>query len=278
MNFGFIPVFRRDMRRYLRFRDQLFISLLHPVLWIALFGFAMAGTFQQALGPGIVQPGIPQIGYLTFMVPGMIAVTILFANMAGGFGILMDKNWGILREIMASPMPRGDLVLGIALSTVVKSLIQTTIIILLGLILGMSFCAGQTPAGMIFSLAGIILFISLFSVAVLCISVYIAMKASSPEGYEGIITVLGMPAFFASNALYPLSGLPPVIRELALFNPLTHLTNGLRFFTLGDHFSAIGFEFVYTGGEILISFIYLAIFALAAFLFARHAVEQAVIT
>lgn len=278
MIFGFIPVYRRDLRRYLRFYDQLFISLLHPVLWIALFGFAMAGTFSQVLGSAPVTPGVPGYDYLTFMIPGMIAVTVLFANLTGGFGILMDKNWGIFREIMASPMKRGDVVTGIALSAVTKSLIQTTIIIIVGLLLGVSFCAGQSVTGTILSLAGIVLFVSLFSGAVLCISVFIAIKASSPEGYEGIVTVLSMPVFFASNALYPLSGLPPVIRDLAVFNPITHLINGLRYFSLGDRFSAIGFEFVFTGGEILVSFVYLAGFALATFLLARHAIERAVIT
>jgi ABC-2 type transport system permease protein len=275
---GFIPVFKRDLRRYLRFKDQLFTSMLHPILWLALFGFAMAGNFERILGSTTVQPGLPVFTYLTFMCPGMIAATILFANLYGGFSVLFDKNWGILREIMASPMPRRDLVIGISLSAVTKSLIQTFIIIIFGQLLGVSLFAGQNPLQILISMAGIILFVGVFSAGVLCVSLFVAFKTTSPEGYQGITTILSMPVFFASNSLYPTNGMPPIIQEIAFVNPLTHLTNGLRFFSMGDHFSALGLEFVYTNSEILISFGYLLLFAVVMFLVAWRAIEKTTIT
>ncbi len=278
MTSGFIAVFKRDIRRYVRFKDQLFTSLLHPILWLALFGIGMAGNFERILGSGTAPAGMIAYDYLTFMCPGMIAATILFANLYGGFSVLFDKNWGILREIMASPMPRRDLIIGISLSTITKSLIQTIIIIVFGIILGVAFFTGKNPLEIIISLLGMILFVAVFSAAILCISLYVAFKTTSPEGYQGITTVLSMPVFFASNALYPSAGLPPILQEITLINPLTHLSNGLRYFSMGDHFSALGLEFIFSGTEILISFVYLLICALIAFIFAHRAVEQSVIT
>ena len=275
---GFIAVFKRDIRRYVRFKDQLFTSMLHPILWLSLFGLGMAGNFERILGSGSAPAGMISYDYLTFMCPGMIAATILFANLYGGFSVLFDKNWGILREIMASPMPRRDLIIGISLSSVTKSLIQTGIIIVFGVILGVTFFTGERVLEIIFSLIGIVLFVAVFSAAVLCISLFVAFKTTSPEGYQGVTTVLSMPVFFASNALYPSAGLPPVLQEIALVNPLTHLSNGLRYFSMGDHFSALGLEFVFSSTEILISFIYLLIFALVTFYLALRAVEQSVIT
>ena len=89
---------------------------------------------------------------------------------------------------------------------------------------------------MIISMTGIVLFVGVFSAGVLCVSLYIAFKTSSPEGYQGITTILSMPVFFASNSLYPTNGLPPIIQGIAILNPLTHLTNGLRFFSNGGAF------------------------------------------
>lgn len=275
---GFIAVFKRDIRRYVRFKDQLFTSMLHPILWLALFGLGMAGNFERILGGGSAPEGMISYDYLTFMCPGMIAATILFANLYGGFSVLFDKNWGILREIMASPMPRRDLIIGISLSSVTKSLIQTFIIIVFGIVLGVTFFAGDSFGGVLLSLIGMVLFVAVFSAAVLCVSLYVAFKTSSPEGYQGVTTVLSMPVFFASNALYPSAGLPPVLQEIALINPLTHLSNGLRYFSMGDHFSALGLEFIFSSTEILISFVYLLVFALVTFYFALRAVEQSVIT
>lgn len=275
---GFYPVFKRDMTRYFRFKDQLFTSMLHPVLWLALFGFAMAANFERLLQASVPPAGLEVVNYLTFMCPGMIAATILFTNLYGGFSVLFDKNWGILREILASPMPRRDLIIGICLSAITKSLIQTVIIIVLGIVLGVSAFAGQSLVGIIISMAGVILFIGAFSAAVLCVSLYVAFATTSPEGYQGITTILSMPVFFASNSLYPVEGLPPVIKQFALLNPLTHLTNGLRFFTIGDHFTALGLVFTYTPVEILISFLYLTFFALAMFFLTLRMIQRAVIT
>jgi ABC-2 type transport system permease protein len=175
-------------------------------------------------------------------------------------------------------MPRRDLIIGICLSAVTKSLIQTVIIILLGMLLGVSTFAGQSPLSILISICGIILFIGAFSAAVLCVSLTVAFTTSSPEGYQGITTILSMPVFFASNSLYPVDGLPPVIHEFAILNPLTHLTNGLRFFLIGDHFTALGLVFSYTTGEILLSFLYLLAFALILFWFTLRRINQAIIT
>ena len=275
---GFYPVYKRDITRFFRFKDQLFTSMLHPVLWLVLFGFAMAGNFERLLQGSIPPAGLVVVNYLTFMCPGMIAATILFANLYGGFSVLFDKNWGILREILASPMPRRDLIIGISLSAITKSLIQTVIIVILGMVLGVSTFAGQSPLGIIISITGIILFIGAFSAAVICVSLYIAFATASPEGYQGIVTVLSMPLFFASNSLYPVEGLPPVIKELAVLNPLSHLTNGLRFFTIGDNFTALGLVFSYTPGEIMISFLYLVFLALILFWITLRTINRAIIT
>lgn len=275
---GWYPVFKRDMTRYFRFKDQLFTSMLHPVLWLALFGFAMASNFERILQASLPPAGLVAVNYLTFMCPGMIAATILFTNLYGGFSVLFDKNWGILREILASPMPRRDLIIGICLSAVTKSLIQTVIIIILGMILGISAFAGQSPIGILISMVGIMLFIAAFSAAVLCVSIYVAFATTSPEGYQGITTILSMPLFFASNALYPVDGLPPVIQQVAMLNPLTHLTNGLRFFIIDDHFTALGLVFSFSSGEILLSFLYLTGLALLTFWMTLRKINQAVIT
>ncbi|MDD1723760.1 MAG: multidrug ABC transporter permease, partial [Methanospirillum sp.] len=87
---GFFPVFMRDINRYFRFKDQLLTSMLHPVLWLALFGFAMAGTFERILQTAVPPAGMMVVNYLTYMTPGMITATILFANLYGGFSVFFD--------------------------------------------------------------------------------------------------------------------------------------------------------------------------------------------
>jgi ABC-2 type transport system permease protein len=278
MNTGFFTIYKRDMRRFLRFKHQLLSSLLQPVLWLGFFGMAMAGNFDRILGGTTRFPGVPEVNYLTFMCAGIISATVLFTNIYGGFFLLFDKNWGILREIMASPMPRRNIILGIALSAVTKSWVQAVIILLFGMVLGVSLFSGQDAGSFILSAVGVLLFIAVFSVIFLCISLTLAVKMDSPEGFQGVSTLLTMPLFFLSNSLYPMDDLPEVVRYIALLNPLTHLTTALRYFTIGDSFGAIGVLFTYNPGEILFSFGYLLCLAIIFFVIAWRAVEHAIVT
>lgn len=278
MKFGFFPVYKRDMRRFFRFKHQLLSSFLQPILWLGFFGLAMAGNFDRILGQNSTIPGVFEVSYLTFMCAGIIGATTLFTNVYGGFFLLFDKNWGILREIMASPLPRRDLIIGIASAAVTKSWFQSLIILIFGLVLGVTFYSGMSPVRIIISIIGFLLFVAAFAVAFLCISLTIALKIDSPEGFQGVSTLLTMPLFFLSNSLYPLEGLPPIMEAIALVNPLTHLITGIRYCTIGDHFSAIGMEVHYFPVDILISFIYLACFAGVMFLITLRTIEKVEIT
>ncbi|MDD3573712.1 MAG: ABC transporter permease [Methanospirillum sp.] len=274
MKFGFLPIYLRDMRRFFRFKHQLLSSFLQPILWLAFFGMAMAGNFDRILSSNSVIPGVLEVSYLTFMCAGIIGATILFTNMYGGFSLMFDKNWGILREIMASPLPRRDLIIGIASAAITKSWIQSAIILIFGIILGVTFFIGMSPLRTFISVIGFFLFVAAFATAFLCISLTLALRMDSPEGFQGISTLLTMPLFFLSNSLYPLEGLPPLMGTIALVNPLTHLITGIRYCTIGEHFSSIGMEVIYSSTEVLFSFLYLVIFSIVMFVITLKTVEK----
>ena len=81
------------------------------------------------LSTGLDLPaGAASVSYLTFMGAGVIALTTLFTSLFGGITLLFDKNWGLMRELLASPMPRNHIILGIGLSGVTKSFIQVMVI------------------------------------------------------------------------------------------------------------------------------------------------------
>ena len=90
----------------------------------------------------------------------------------------------------------------------------------------------------------------------------------TPEGLQGIITLLTMPIFFASNALYPVTAFPPGLQAISVVNPLTHMINGIRYFAIGSNFSAIGIHYVYTTADIMLSFGILALFSGLMFIIA----------
>lgn len=278
MRTGFLTIYWRDMLRFVRFRALLFSSLVQPALWLAFFGIAMSNNFERLTATMPVVPGVRTIGYLTFIGAGVIAMTTLFTSLFGGTVLLFDKNWGLMRETLSSPLPRIHVIIGIGLSGMTKSFIQATVIMGFGLLLGVEFFEGYTPGQIVYSLIGIMVFVGTFSLGFLFLSAAIAITMESPEGMQAVITLLTMPFFFTSNALYPVDSFPPVLRALSTINPLTHLVSGIRYFAIGSDFSAIGIRYSYTQEGILISYFALLAFAGIMFFIARWRFSKVTVT
>ncbi len=274
----FTTVYWRDMLRFFRFKALLVSSLLQPALWLALYGAAMSSNFSRFSSVIPVPQGAVSVSYLTFLGAGVIALTTLFTSLFGGITLLFDKNWGLMRELFASPMPREHIIVGIGLSGVTKSIIQVLVIMGFGLLIGVKFFRGYTPAQTILAILGILIFVAVFSVGFLFLSSAISMSMDTPEGLQGVITLLTLPLFFASNALYPIDAFPAVIRAASRYNPLTHLINGVRYFAIGNDFYAIGTHYTYTTMDIAFSFLVLVIFAGLMFAVAWQVFRKAVVT
>jgi ABC-2 type transport system permease protein len=275
MRTEFLTIFWRDMKKFFRSRAMLFTSLIQPALWLALFGLSMSSNFDL-IAPGVPnQPGVASVSYLTFMAAGVISMTVLFTCLYSGISLQFDKQFGLMKEIVASPLPRSHILLGLSLSGVAKSLIQSVIIILFGFILGVRFFEGFTIAQTLLSVLGIVLFIVLFALGLLFLASTIAMKLESHEGLQGIITLLSLPLFFASNALYPIDSLPLAIKLISYGNTLSYFITGMRYFSLGPNFYSVGAYYAYGTCDVLTALAFLLVFDIVMFLLALRAIKKA---
>jgi len=271
----FLTIYWREMIRFVRFKGQLFAALVQPALWLLLFGIAMTSNFT---GDAIVFPTIPgvvAVDYLTFMAAGVMAMTALFTCLFGGIGLLFDKNWGIMKEMLASPMRSYHIQMGVGLGGVTKSIIQVGLIMCFGLVLGVEFFSGFSAVETVGAVLGIFAFVVVFSAGFIFLSAGMAMRVESMESVQAMMTLLTMPLMFSSNALYSTSAFPAWLQTISAANPLTYLVNGIRYFALGGDFTALGTHYEYAGGEIVLSFLYLLVFAGLAFVFAWHAFRTA---
>ncbi|MFC1487945.1 ABC transporter permease [Thermoproteota archaeon] len=274
----FLAIYWRDMVKFFRSRAMLFASLIQPALWLILYGLSMSSNFDMIAQNIPNLPGIISINYMTFIAAGIISMTILFTCLYGGISIQLDKQFGLMKEMIASPMPRSSILSGITLSGITKSLIQTVIIIVLGVILGVQFFNGFTVVQTIISILGIIGFAILFSMGLMFLSSLISIKIDSHEGVQAMITMLTLPLFFASNALYPTSSMPLVIQAISYINPLSYFITGIRYFSLGSDFFALGTQYMIGINDLLLSFAFLIGFNIVMYLLAVRAFKKAKVT
>lgn len=213
-----LTIWSKHMYKFFRNKEELGGLLIQPILWVALFGVGMGGLVSNAAIGG---------DYLTFVLPGILALTALGGAAGGGMELLDERLRGIIKEYLVAPIPRLSILLGNAASTTTKALFQVTIILVLGALLG----AGVTgnPLG-ILALFGII---GLFTIGFAGIALAVATRSTSIMGYHGMLFLFNLPLLFASNALYPLVEMPGWLRVLALLNPTTYLIDLLRLLAFG---------------------------------------------
>jgi ABC-2 type transport system permease protein len=214
-----IILWQKYMQKSLIHPEEIIGLLIQPILWVGLFGIGMKSLM------GSMMPGTGG-DYMTFMVPGIVALTALSGAVAGGSGWLNERLRGIVKEYLVAPIPRLSILMGNAASIVTKSLFQSIIILIVGILLGAKLSGN--PLGW---LGGLIL-IAGYGLGFSGIALAFASKTDSSEAYHMMIFMLNLPLLFLSNALYPLQTLPTWMRIGAYLNPTTYVVSGLRQITL----------------------------------------------
>lgn len=215
-----ILLWQKQIKKALVHPEEIVGMLIQPILWVILFGVGMRSLM------GITNSGSGN-DYMTFMVPGIVALTAVSAAIAGGSTWLNERIIGIVKEYLVAPIPRLSILMGNATSIVTKVLIQSIVILIIGVLLGAKI--NNNPLGW---LGGLIL-IAGYGIGFSGFALATASSTDSSEGYHMMIFLIQLPLLFLSNSLYPLETLPIWMRIGAYANPTTYVVTGLRQIILG---------------------------------------------
>ena len=207
-----------ELRKLWRDPTEMFSRAVQPALWLAVFGQVMGHI--RAIPTGNVE-------YQAFMTPGILAQSILFSAIFYGIAVIWERDLGIVHKLLVSPAHRLSLVIGKALSAGFRGLVQAIIVYFIAIVLNIPLLWNLS------SLVGVAGTVMIGSALFSTFSLIIACLVRTRERFMGIGQVLTMPLFFASNAIYPLTMMPPWLRILARFYPLTYLVEILRALMLG---------------------------------------------
>lgn len=236
----------RELKRYVRSRVQIVVSLGQPCLYLLALGFGLGPVFQKA-GQG---------SYLQFMAPGVIGMTVLFSSVFSGIAMLWDRQFGFLKETLVAPVSRMQIMIGRTLGGATVAVLQGTLILVICLI------AGFRPHSWL-AIPAAFLFVILIAVVFAALGTAIGSIIKDMQGFQLVMNFLVLPLFFLSGALYPLANLPIVLSVITKFDPLTYGVDGLRGALINHwHFSP-------AFNASLLGLIALAFLSLGAYLFSR---------
>jgi ABC-2 type transport system permease protein len=201
----------RELKRYVRSRVQLVVSLGQPALYLVALGFGFGPVFQKA-GNG---------NYLQFMAPGVIGMTVLFSSVFSGIAMLWDRQFGFLKETLVAPVSRLTVMFGRTLGGATVAMIQGSLFLLVCLIVGFRpqhwFAI---PAGFIF--------IGMIALVFAALGTTIGSLIKDMQGFQLVMNFLLLPLFFLSGALYPLNNLPRALSAATRIDPMSYGVDGLR--------------------------------------------------
>jgi len=206
-------VFQRNMLLMLRSPLWVVLGISQPVVYMALF----APLLKPALAS--LDDGSMTTAYRIY-VPGMLVALALAGGLYVGFGLLAELGSGVIERARVTPISRYALVLGRSLRDVVVVLIQSAIITILSLPLGLFVHIGDLLAA--YALLGLI---SLTSSA---ISYGIAIKVSNPGALGQVINNIAQPLMLLSGTLLPIALAPLWLRRVADWNPFSWAVTGER--------------------------------------------------
>ena len=228
-------LWRREVLRYWREKSRIISSLILPLLWLLVFGSGLRGV---QISGGLT--------YQTYIFPGILGMTLLFTSVFSGVSVIWDREFGFLKEIMVAPVSRPSIVIGKALGSGTSALIQGTILLPLSFLVGVHL----SPLSFVILLPTMVL----ISIGLVSVGLLMASLMTSMEGFNFIMSLVIMPMFFTSGALFPLTSAPAWLRDFSYINPLTYGVDVLRWAAFGGADSIL---------PIYIEFLILVLFAAA---------------
>jgi ABC-2 type transport system permease protein len=206
-------IWLRNMKRYIRSKSRIIGSIAMPLFFLLFLGIGLNSVVQL--------PGLGE-NYIVFLIPGMVAMSVLFTSVFSGIQIIWDKQFGFLKETLVAPVSRLEIMSGQTLGGATTAVIQGFMILVLSMLIGFTII---NPVGFLIAL----LFMILIGISFTAFGIAIASRMEDMTGFQLIMNFVVFPIFGLSGALFPISSLPAWLIPFTLLDPLTYGVEGIRY-------------------------------------------------
>ena len=201
-----LTVFSRELRPTLRNPFTIIISMVQPLVFLALFAPLLPKT---------------DTGALQWFVPGIVVMSCLFGASMTGSNLLFEIQTGSHERMLVTPLRRPALLIGRALKEIVPMFAQAALIVLVCLPFGFRLHLGGALLGM--------LILAVFCVGLGALSYTLALASKNQEWlFWTVQQTLIFPVLLLAGVLLPLDGAPGWLRAASHVNPLTYVVEAER--------------------------------------------------
>jgi ABC-2 type transport system permease protein len=199
----------RDLIRAVRQKGRLVGGIARSFMWLLLVG---AGYNAIARVDGAAS-------YQTFIYPGIVVMAVLFGAMLTAISTVYDREFGMLRLMLASPAGVPSLLIGRTIAATLIGLMQGGFVLIA---LPFLFPVTAMQWGVVLPV------ILLGAVTSSVLGLLVAAPLRSVENFASIVNIVLFPLIFLSGALYPTTHMPIALRIVAQMNPVSYEVDLMR--------------------------------------------------
>jgi oleandomycin transport system permease protein len=195
---------------------ELLDMSIQPIMFIVLFTYVFGGAIAGSTG-----------AYLTFALPGVIVMNMIFLTMYVGMGLNTDLTKGVFDRLRSLPLARWAPMAGRILADLVKQAWSIALLLVVGFILG--FRVSTDGWGVL----GAVVLLLVFALAFSWISVLVGVIAKDPEKVQLFGFTALFPVTFVSNVFVQTETMPGWLQPVVKANPVSILSDAARGLIVG---------------------------------------------
>jgi ABC-2 type transport system permease protein len=200
---------RRDFTHIARNPTSVFNAVLMPVVMLFMFVYLLGDAFSVG------------VDYVDYATPGMMLLAVCYGLGATATSANSDMTKGIINRFKVMDVPRGAVLTGKVVASVLTNLVAIA-----GL-LGVAFLLGFSPSASFLDWLGVVGIVVLLGFATAWLTVALGLAAKSPETAGLAAVPLIMLPFF-SSAIVPADKMGPGVRQFAEYQPFTPIIETIR--------------------------------------------------
>src|SRR5512132_2834586 len=202
----------RSLRHIMRSPDTIITTTIMPIAFMLLFVYVFGGAISQ--GSGSARD-------VTYLLPGILLITIASSISYAAFRLFTDLQNGIFERFQSMPIARSSVLWAHVLTSLVANLISVVVVV--GVALVMGFRSGAGPLAWL-AIAGILI---LFTLALTWLAVIAGLSAKTVDGASAFsYPLIFLP--FISSAFVATATMPGPVRAFAENQPVTPIVNTIR--------------------------------------------------
>jgi ABC-2 type transport system permease protein len=205
-------IWLRETMTFWREKGRIIGMVGQPLLYLLILG--------NGITAGMKLTSAGSVGYIQFLYPGVIAMSILFTSVFSAISIIWDREFGFMKEVLVAPVPRWGVAMGKAFGGATVAMVQAIIMVAMAPLVGISLT--------VLVVVKLLLLAFLMSVAVTSLGIAVAARMTSMQSFQMVMNFLVMPIYFLSGAMFPLTTAPAWLKALMTVDPLTYGVDAIR--------------------------------------------------